>query len=684
MTLKSSLLSLLLALAAVHTRADEGMWLFTAPPREALESQHDFTVTPEWLDHLMHSAVKMGASAAFVSADGLVLTNHHVGRGHIERLSTPERNLLRDGFVAKSPGDELPCKGIELNVLQSIEDVTARVNAAVSPNADPDTAAKERRRITAEIERDSQEKTGLKSSVVTLYQGGQYHLYRYQRFTDVRLVFAPEYAIAAFGGDADNFEYPRYCLDFCLFRAYENGQPYRPKHFLKWAKTPAKDGDLVFVAGHPGNTDRLLTTAELETRRDVTLPFSQEGAYRSEVILNTWGARSDENLRRTARYLPSIQNGRKARIGQLAALQNPQLIENKERAESRFLSQTEDNQTNAAFTRIADAQKILRATHARHSLLEGGTGFESALFTYARDLLRSAEERTKPDGERLSEYTDAKRASFELTLFAETPIYPDLETVRLANSLGRLAEELGANDSLVVRILAGKSPSERARELIAGTKLADPATRKQLHQGGTAALAAAKDPMIELARTIDAESRELRRAREAVNETVKQAHATIAATRFKLEGTSRYPDATGTLRLSYGKVLGYADGTEKIPALTRTAGLFTRAREQDQRPPFNLPPRWQGKDSVLNPDTPFNFIATCDIVGGNSGSPVVNRNGEFVGIIFDGNLPSLAFAYAYDNTQARCVSVHASIITESLRKIYGAADLVSELETGAR
>ena len=687
---RHALITLLFLLPLLPVRAEEGMWLFSNPPREQLKARYGFDLTAEWLDHLMRSSVRFnsGGSGSFVSADGLVITNHHVGSDAIQKLSTAERDLLRDGFIARSPDEEIPCVDLELNVLQSIEDVTARVNAAIPLNATDAEATAARRRVMAEIEQESRETTGLRSDVVTLYQGGLYHLYRYQRYTDIRLVFAPESAAAAFGGDPDNFEYPRYCLDFALFRVYADGRPLPVQDFLAWSPVGAQPGELTFVSGHPGRTSRLLTSAELIYQRDHFLPASVESLHRREVLLSAWSARSLENERRAQDDLVGVQNGRKVREGNLAALQDPVFLGARLAAEAAFKARLRDMPDGAAalaaFDRIAGAQSALAKKALRTRFLSMGQGFWSESFSLARTLLRAAEESAKPNGERLREYSDARRESLELTLFSEQPIHPDLEIVKLADSLSHLVASLGADDPLVQQILAGQSPRQRAAALINGTRVRDVPFRRELYAGGVEAVRSAQDPMIELARLIDPEARALRLHSEQQDEIKQQAQAVLSAARFALEGTNVYPDATFTLRLSYGTVQGYEEDGQPVPPMTVAAGLFERNRLQQNRPPFDLAPRWAERAAAVDPATPFNFVSTHDIIGGNSGSPVVNRAGEFVGIIFDGNRQSLSADYAYSDVEARAVSVHSAIILEALRKVYDAGFLADELLQGRR
>ena len=671
-------------------RADEGMWLYSNPPRAQIEAQYGFALTDAWLDHLSKASVRFnsGGSGSFVSADGLAITNHHVGADALQKMSSEKVNYLRDGFYARTAAEEIKCLDLELNVLQSIEDVTARVNAAVPAGATGDAAAQARRKITAEIEKESREKTGLRSDVVTLYQGGQYHLYRSKRYTDIRLVFAPEEQIAFYGGDPDNFEYPRYDLDICLFRVYENDQPVHPKDYLKWSPVGAQDGELVFVSGHPGRTSRLLTVAELEYLRDVNLPYILELLKRREVLLNAWSQRSGENARRARDVFLMLQNSRKVYDGELAALQDPVIMSGKATAEAAFKQQltgrSDSADALAAYAKIAAAQQVIKQKALRYRLLEGGQAFVGDLFGMARTLLRAGDERPKPNGERLKEFADAKRESLELELFSDKPIYPDYEILQLGDALTFLTEKLGSFDPTVQKILAGKAPRARAAELVNGTQVRDVAFRQKLYAGGAVVVTAAKDPLIELARSIDPEARELRKVLEAQDEIKQQAQAAIARARFALEGTSKYPDATFTLRLSYGLVKGYEEDGKFIPAITTLDGLYARSASQGNQPPFDLPPRWLAKKAGLDPHTPFNFVSTCDIIGGNSGSPTVNRAGEFVGIIFDGNIQSLSADYYYEDVQSRALSVHSAAIIEALRKVYDAPALAEELLNGKR
>ncbi|NLH71899.1 MAG: S46 family peptidase [Verrucomicrobia bacterium] len=683
---KSGLTALFLTLAAATSLADEGMWLFNQPPRALLKEKYNFEPSTAWLDHLQQASVRFnsGGSGSFVSEDGLVMSNHHVGADALQKLGDKDHNYLRDGFFARTLAEEKRCHDLELNVLVSIEDVTDRVNAAVKTDMIPEQAFLARRKVIAEIEKESLDRTGLRSDVVTLYQGGQYHLYRFKRYTDVRLVFAPEQQIAFFGGDPDNFEYPRYDLDICFFRVYENGKPARIPHWLRWSRAGAAENELIFVSGHPGRTARLLTLAEIEYQRDVLFPETLAWLHRREVLLTAYGARSEENARRARDDLLGVQNSRKAREGGLAGLLDPAFIASKQAAERALKNAVAQDPKYAnardAWDRIAAAQRVISENAPMHRLLESGRGFNCELFGIARTLLRAADERPKPDGERLSEFRESGRASLELNLFSTKPIYDDYEQLCLADSLTFLAERLGARHPIVERVLVGKSPRQRAAELVKDTKVKDVAFRRKLYEGGKAAVDAARDPMIELARAVDAEARAVRQIIETQEEIKRQAHAQIAAARFAIQGTSTYPDATFTLRLAFGVVKGYDENGKHVPCQTTFAGLYERSREQGGRPPFDLPERWIKARRRLDLNTPLNFVSTADIIGGNSGSPVVNKNGELVGIIFDGNIQSLVLDFYYTEEQARALAVHSSAITHALRRVYGANRLADELE----
>ena len=690
-----SALAALLVLAMIPTESfgDEGMWLFNNPPRALLKERYNFEPTDAWLLHLQMSSVRFnsGGSGSFVSADGLVMTNHHVAAHDLDKVSTDAKNYLRDGFHAKTNAEEIPCKGLELNVLQSIKIVTDDVQSVVKPGMAAPEAFKARQAKIAEIEKGAaDEKNNIRADVVTLYAGGQYHLYTFKKYTDIRIVFAPEKQIAFFGGDPDNFEYPRYDLDAAFFRVYEDGKPVKPKHYLKWSENGSKEGELAFVSGHPGRTNRMNTTAELKYLRDTGYPYVLQRLNRWEVLLNAWGGRSERNMQRCEEELFSIQNSRKARLGGLGGLLDPVLFGRKEADEKRlkeFLGKSESSgntpwlaDAKTAFDVVAKAEKIRAEIIKEYTALEGGAGFNSGSFGIARTLLRAGDEIPKPAGERLREFADARLPSLKFQLLSDEPIYEDIEIVKLADGLSFLAMTLGPDHELVVKALAGKSPRDRAYELISGTKVRDPKLRKELFDGGKAAVDAAKDPMIELARTVDQAARAIRKRMEnEVEEPKRGAYSALAQARYAMDGDKVYPDATFSLRLAFGTVKGYKEDGKDVPAYTTIAGLYERSKEQHNKGPFELPKRWVERKDKIDLKTPFNFVCTADIIGGNSGSPVVNAKGEVIGLIFDGNIQSLVLDFIFDDTVGRAVSVDSRAIMESLRKVYDANDLADEI-----
>ena len=668
---------------------DEGMWLLNEPPRERLKEKYDFDLTDAWLEHARLASVRFnnGGSGSVVSGDGLLITNHHIGSDALSKLSTPTRNLLRDGFYAPTRADELKCDDLELNVLQSIEDVTEKVNAALKGDMPAANAAAARRSAMAAIEKESLDKTGLRSDVVTLYQGGAYHLYRYKKFTDVRLVFAPESAIAGFGGDVDNFEFPRFNLDVCFFRAYEDGKPVVPKHFFTFSPDGPKEGDLVFVTGHPGTTNRLETVAKLEHRRDQTLPFTLARIRAMEAALHQYGERGPDQRRQSSTDHHRYANARKAFSGQYQGLLDSATLRKKSAAEydlsvaaAKLPNGKEMNDRYlAAVAKVRGVQAVFKDIEKEYSLLETGTAYASTLFADARHVVRLAYELPKPNGERLREYRDSNLESLKLEVCSPAPICADLERVKLMASLTFLAEQLSVKHTAVKRSLSGESPAQTVDALMK-TKLFDPAFRKKLFEGGQRELGfAATDPMIEFAGAVDDLARAVRKKyEEQVEEPERQAYGEIAKVRFAVLGRTVAPDATFTLRLAYGVVKGYEAEGKPVPFATTYGGLFDKADLQQHKEPFDLPKRWRDGQAKLDPAVPFNFASTADTIGGNSGSPVLNRAGEFVGINFDRNRHGLVRNFVYTDVQARHISVHSKGILAAL-KLYDCPGLVKEL-----
>jgi hypothetical protein len=681
-------LAILLAytfLSSTVALADEGMWLYNAPPKDTIKAKYGFELTQQWLDHVRLSSVRFnnGGSGSFVSPDGLTFTNHHVGAECVHQLSTGGHDYIKTGFYAKTQAEEAKCPNLELNELVGIEDVTEKINAGVKPGMSAADAGQAQRAGMSEVEKNCSTSTGLRCDVVIFYSGQVYNLYKYKKYTDVRLVFAPEFDIAFFGGDPDNFTYPRYDLDITFFRVYEGGKPAHLDNYLKWSSTGVNDGDLIFVSGHPGNTGRLLTMAQLEFLRDVQYPAALKYYARRIEVLQNFGKESEENARIAQEDIFGLQNSQKAITGYEAGLRDKSIMDQKAADEAKLRTSFKANSKTAGasdpWNEIVQAIKLNQSIYGNLTYLERLRGFPR-LPLLARTLVRAAEEKPKPNPERFREFRDSALPSLEQQLFSTEPIYKNLETVLLADALTEMRQSLGNDNSDVQKVLQGKTPAEAAKQLIMNTKLDDVAVRKQLYEGGQQAIDASPDPLITLMRAIDADARTARKEYEdKVESVVRRDGATIAKARFAQSGFNQPPDATFTLRLSYGQVKGYEENDNAIPFDTNIGGAYEHAAEHSNQPPYKLPESWIKAKSQLNLKTSLNFVSTADIIGGNSGSPTVNKKGEVVGIIFDGNIQSLAWNFAYSDKQARAVSVDSRGIQEALRKIYGAGALADEL-----
>jgi Peptidase S46 len=665
--------------------ADEGMWLYNAPPKDAIKAKYGFELTQQWLDYIRLSSVRFnnGGSGSFVSPDGLTFTNHHVGAECVHQLSTGGHDYIKTGFYAKTQAEEPKCPNLELNQLVAIEDVTDKVNAGVKPGMSAADAGQAQRAAMSEVEKNCSTSTGLRCDVVIFYSGQVYNLYKYKKYTDVRLVFAPEFDIAFFGGDPDNFTYPRYDLDITFFRVYEHGKPAHLDNYLKWASSGVNDGDLIFVSGHPGNTGRLLTVAQLEFLRDLQYPAALKYYARRIEVLQNFSKESEENARIAQEDIFGLQNSQKAITGYEAGLRDKSIMDQKAADEAKLRASFKADPKNAEapdpWNEIVQAIKVNQSIYDNLTYLERLRGFPR-LPQFARTLVRAAEERPKPNPDRLREFRDSALPSLEQQLFSTEPIYKNLEIVLLTDALKAMQESLGNDNSDVHKVLQGKSPADAAKQLIMNTKLDDVATRKQLYEGGQQAIDASTDPLITIMRAIEPNARMARKEYEdKIESVVRRNGATIAKARFAQSGFTQPPDATFTLRLSYGQVKGYEENGEAIPFDTNIGGAYEHAAEHSNQPPYNLPESWMKAKSQLDLKTPLNFVSTADIIGGNSGSPTVNKRGEVVGIIFDGNIQSLAWNFAYSDKQARAVSVDSRGIQEALRKIYGAGSLADEL-----
>lgn len=678
----ASLLALSLA-GTAFVLADEGMWTFDNPPTKLIQQKYNFTLTKEWLDHVRLSSARLndGGSGSFVSPHGLLLTNHHVARGQLSKDSTPQHDYIKNGFYARTQAEELKAPDLEVDVLMSTEDVTARVQAALKNAKTPEQQGAERRKIIAQIERESLDKTKLRSNVVTLYQGGEYWLYRYKEYTDIRIVFAPEEQAAYFGGDDDNFTYPRYDLDMALFRVYENGQPINSTNYLKWNPKGPSENDLVFVSGNPGSTERLDALTQLEFQRDHALPLELTLLNDRYNVLAKFSKEGSAQAMEASDDMFGEANSIKALTGMLDGLKEKRIMDTKRADEEKFRAAVMANaelkaKYGNAWNDIAEAERKAasrikeRFFHSTDSRL---SGFAATIVDYVAEI-------KKPDGERLPGYHDAQLQSLRFNLYSPAPVYKDLEMARMRGALELDLKEVGANDPFLKIVLDGKSPAEAAKFYVGGTHLNEPEVRKKLVEGGEPAVAASTDPLIVLARKLDPMRREqIKWWQDNVESVANRAGEELGHARFAIYGKNTYPDATFTLRLSYGQMKGYPYNGTKAPPMTTIYGLYGHSADFSNAPPFNLVPRFAENQAKLDMATPLNFVTTNDIIGGNSGSPVIDKDGSIVGLIFDGNIESLVGDYVFDIETNRAVAVHTAAMTEALRKLYGAEDLLKEM-----
>ena len=664
--------------------ADEGMWLFEQFPKKAVEKRYGFAATDQFLDHLRQSAVRFnnGGTGSFVSANGLLFTNHHVGADCIQKLGSAEHDYIAQGFYAETMDDEKRCPDLEVNVLLKTEDVTARVNAGIGASMPAAEANQKRKASMSAIEKECNASSGNRCDVVTLFSGGQYHLYQYKKYTDIRLVFAPEFGIAFFGGDPDNFTYPRYDLDITFFRAYENDKPVQATHYFKWSKDGVKDGELVFVPGNPGTTGRMATMSEMEFYRDASYPLTIRRLESLIKALESYSAQSEENKRVAQENLFGQQNSYKAFAGFMRGLKDEKLMAGKRADERKF---RESVATNAAtreefakfWDEIATATRDFAKSYKEFFLFERTAIRGSELFSIAREVLRYADETAKPNAERLREYAESGLPSLEQEMYSTAPLHDSMEIAVIENYFQFLLGELGPGHAVVRQVLGGKSPHDAAVHYVSTSKLKDVDERKRLAKDRQAAQAS-QDGIMVLARMLDPEARRLRKQYEDRIEAVLTSSAgKIAQARYEISGGNEYPDATFTLRLAYGPVKGYKNDAGKwVPYATTLAGLYEKGTGKD---PYVIPERWLKAKSELKLSTPFNFVTTADTHGGNSGSATVNTKGEVVGILFDGNIEGLPNRFFYDDVQARSVHVASQGIVEALKKVYQADRLLVEL-----
>ena len=662
-----------------QAQADKGMFLLNAPPKQQVAERYGVQLDEAWLRHAMLSAVRFnnGGSGGFVSPYGLVVTNHHIADEVLAQISTKDCNYLEKGFLALDLAHERLAPNLELNCLQSIEDVTDQVNAAVTSDMSSAQAEQARREKMAQLEKESLDKTGLRSDVVTLYQGGAYHLYRYKKYTQVGLVWAPEKHVAAFGDDVDNFEYPRRSLDLALFRVYENGKPVHIDNYFTVSQQSVQEGDPVFVIGHPGSTNRLHTAAWLEHHRNFTLPYRLAYVRTMEAALRQFAERGAEEALRAENPIRSVANSRKAYTGMFQGLLNDEVVRRHERQDQDLAIKAKCPQ---AWEEIANALRGSDRLEEEYYLLESGNAYPSPLFSIARHLVRLAEELPTPSAKRLREYRDSNLDSLRASLFSAEPLYADLERARLTASFSFLAERLGSTHPDVAMVLQGKTPAERAKELVNGTCLFDPAKRKQLAELPLEQLRKCEDPMIQFAFSVDEKARAVRKDYDdKIVAPLQQAYAQIATERFRLHGQSEAPDATFSLRLSFGQVKGYQADGANVPYCTTVGDVYAKSQAMGDRAPYTLPESWVKAKGVLDMATQMNFISTADTIGGNSGSPVLNAKGQMVGVNFDRNQYGMVRNYVYDEVQARHISVSSAAMLATLRQVYGAGYLAEEM-----
>lgn len=667
------------------TFADEGMWTYDAVPVKQIEQKYGFAPSKEFLDHLRLSSVNIYASASFVSPDGLILTNHHVALFAAQRMSTPEKNYVKDGFIAESIEKEVLIPGISVRVLVGIEDVTKEIEESVKKSSTPQEAREQREKKISLLESECLKKEGLKGEVVTLFGGAKYSLYKFKEYKEIKLVMIPELSAAFFGGDYDNFTYPRYDLDFAFLRAYENGHPAKTDFFLKVNPNGIKEGDLVFISGHPHETNRLETLAMLEYKRNILFPSELEKLHKFRNLLVNYSQKGEEESRRARTILYYVENGIKSIEGELKGLKDDNLMEKKRSLEDSLKKAVEPDPDlkKEYLDAVKDLEEAFSWASKNHKDLTFKMRMwlnERGLFGSAFRIVTYANEIKKPDIERISGYHDADLKDFIENISTSYPIYKDLEELILSFELEEMAKGLGEDDPFVKSLLQGRTPEEMAKYLVEGTKLDDPSFRKSLVEKKAKGVAKCKDPMIEFAKKIAPTIREMEKLHKDKVQAVEEFSLTrIAKAGFSIYGSEVYPDGTGTLRLSYGKVLGYPKGSTIVPPFTTFYGLFDRAYSFGNRGAFALPKEIERSIKKIDLRTPLNFVCTADITGGNSGSPVVDKEGKLVGVVFDGNAESHPNTFVYDEYQARCVCVDIRAIIEVLKKVYNGEWIIKEM-----
>lgn len=673
-----------IALLSSAALAEEGMWTFDAFPSAKVAAAYGKAPDKAWLDKVQASAARLtgGCSSSLVSAEGLLLTNHHCVIDCVQALSTADNDQVKNGFLAADRSKEQRCPGQQAEVLTTISDVTPEITKAIGGRTGAQLAQARDAAIAATEKAGCSDPATQRCQVVTLFGGGRYSLYRYRKYSDVRLVYAPEFQAAFFGGDPDNFNFPRYAVDAAFLRVYEKDRPAATPVHLRWNPRAPVDGELVYVVGNPGSTQRLFTQAQLGLRRDLALPTTE--LYLSELRGRLIAAMAGdaERTRTGTDQLFGVENSYKAYYGQWRSLLDPAFAGQLAASEQALRAKVAADPALKAKIRdpwaeIARATDTYRDMYLRYIFLEARAGGGSELFAYARALVRAAEERTKPDKDRLPEYRETALPLIEKEIVDPRPSYPWLEELDMAFWLSKTRENLTVDAPEVSRLLGRESPEALAKRLVAGSTLADPKIRKALWDGGDKAVRASKDPMIQYALAIDMDARILKlKYRDEVDAPITAAQSRIAQARFAAYGNDIYPDATFTLRISYGAVKGWTYQGRTIPPTTVFAGLYARATGA---PPFDLTRPWLAAEAKIDKKRVIDFVTTNDIIGGNSGSPVIAADGSVIGAAFDGNIHSLGGAYGYDPALNRTVVVSTGAVDETLTKVYPAPALLAEL-----
>lgn len=675
---------LILSAFAQNVFADEGMWTFDKFPTQAVKQKYGVDINKDWLKKTQLSSVRLanGCSGSFISEKGLVLTNHHCVDSCVQQISTAKNDFIKNGFVAREEKSEMTCPGLEINRLVEITDVTSKIKDATK-NLKGEALNKARKTSIADLEKScvaNSEST--RCDVVSLYRGGLYHIYKYQRYPEVKLVFAPEHSAASFGGDPDNFNFPRYSLDFAFLRVYDKGQPLKNEHYFSWAKEPIKEKDVTFITGHPGRTSRLLTVAQFEYLRDSALIKRIINMSELRGILTEYQKRGKEQKRTAHASLQGLENGLKVFKGQLSALTDKAFFDSLVKKETDFRLKVDRNpKLRKEYTSAWDEMaKLVKAESDMSNDINYiiFNNFGSRLFSIAQTLVRAPEELKKPEGERFEEFRESKLPQLKQQLFSSAPIYKELEITTMEFMLTKTRENLSPDHPFVKKILGNKSPGQVAKEILQKSKLDNPKFREQLFNGGAEAIAKSNDPVIQFVKLVDGEMKAKRKSYEDnIDSAMKSVGEKIAAAQFDVYGTNTYPDATFSLRISYGQVLGYEEDGKHIYPFTEMKNTFVRNTGSD---PFALPPTWLKARNEISPKARYNFITTNDIIGGNSGSPILNKNAEIIGVVFDGNIHSLGGSFGFDPAKNRAVSVQNEAMLESLKTIYKAERLLKEIK----